>query len=97
MLVDELKKTYDLYSRILTKEETVELYGGFLGYIIEKLRGTKTSNYYKLHPVNMNNGSVKFQYLNEWIPMLHFNSIVNYFESEGLVVEYKCLDLIFKW
>lgn len=97
MLVDELKKNYELYNRELTKEETEQLYGNVLEDIEDRMKAHKTVNTWKLWHVDIKGDIAKLPMLDKWIPTVHFNSIVNYFRSEGLEVELVKRDLIFKW
>lgn len=97
MLVDELKKNYELYNRELTKEETEELYGNVLENIEDRMKAHKAVNTWKLCHVDVKGDIAKLPMLVNGMPKCHFDSIVNYFRSEGLEVELVKRDLIFKW
>lgn len=97
MLADELRKNYDLHTRELSKEEVLEMYGDVLVYYINKLREIKTVRSRKFLNIYIHDNSVNFSCLNYFIPLLHFKSIVKYFESEGLKVDYTNNNITFSW
>lgn len=97
MLADELRKTYNLHTRELSKEEVLEMYGEVVEYYVSKLREYKTIRSLKFLDVNVFETSVKFRVLEKSIPFLHFKSIVKYFESEGLEVKYTKTSIEFSW
>lgn len=97
MLVDELRKNYDLYTRELSKEEVLEMYGEVIEVYIDRLRARKTVRSYKFSNFVIYDDQMKFNGSGKWIPLLHFKSIVKYFESEGLEVKYTKNSIEFSW